>query len=965
MPYSPSKYYAIAKFYSSTEYTMSTIASTGTDTDIVEVGPGSTMFGRGVMAKKLYTDGLYLGTEEANDISHDYTDGSSHKLPSSYALLSATQIFLEQLGKIDPNNNFLLDNTTITLPLVDQSFIETSDDWNIAGWTMADGYISFVAGDDYPVTNYIEIAPEVITFTGTYFLRVSVPRLDSGKIVMYDHSNTVIGEIDTFGDHPFEITVTNPDVQRIRFVAEGVFPGEVVTISSIWFHRVTPRLKEYLKFLFLHAGGVGVSPEALADAIAQSQTYMQSIIDSVTQPILDDLLYHLSNFDNPHKITPEAIDAARKDHVHAPESIGAADREHTHSPDECGAAPLDHTHTPESIGAARLEHTHTPAECGAAPENHSHIPEDIGAADRVHTHVPEDIGAADRVHTHEEYLTEDETNAVVVRVVSEVMETAGILTPKMLVPMTIAQFPSGSLPDMMEDSSISPPICPIVFPYIVHRTKGPYDYFEGVASTNVQPATGHPIEYAFKKHLTEDDTIANVAAFESSLEDLDEWVLVEYYFHTKRSISGYTFRKDTTNVVQGVPTSWFLNVDGTPVRDTGDEFLNWYSAQTVTDTFGTPVTGRRFSFVIKKVHLDSNNLWGIGIDFVFSDVEDGKIAISLQSKIAASIREGIALTTIQNVPSFDPGISEENTPLYLSMDIDTETSSATFVVSPMRAEFSEFKKGIAGLMGRFSGKTNIHWGTVQTTSEEAAHLVENLYGEDSKYFRTEDGVTSVVIRHDFVTPQKMCGHRLVFSEEILNSNYVPDGWKFEIVYSDNSRAILEEVSNYYPSRLDGTSKQPWWITTYEIAEEDVIAFELTLTASKGQPAIGLWKFIPMFDGDFYNIRTCEMFPDARFPFGKLEYVKSFDGTWEGFVHNGVTLGNGCHVPIDGFNVQSSSYTIHDVPNPFNTREIDFSLYTYAVDGYSPAAQVEQISEDSIRVVTMAPGRYSLRISRIW
>lgn len=909
-------------------------------------GPGATLSGSGLRALKVFTDGIVLGDVEARQITHDPTVDEIYSLPSSYALAQAISYLSTELQKIDPDNNFFKDNSVITLALSSLAFDINDDDWEIMNWTIADSLASYTA-ETFTVDNFIQIPNRKFTSPGRYFVHVKIPRLDSGKLCVYDHSDTKITEIVTYGAESFDFDVTNIDIQTLRFVAEDVFPGELIVVESIWVHKVTARLYEYLQYLFRSGGGTGVTQEQLAQAIAESQSNVQVLINTLIAPVVDAMQMHLQE-DNPHGITPAQIGAALTVHTHTPVECGAAPTVHNHTPEECDAAAIDHTHSPESIGAAPLVHTHTPESIGAAPE--------------VHLHSPEECGAAPTDHDHEQYVTEDAVQNLITTTVTDMISDLDVTT-KIFVPMTVAECAVGSLPDQMEESSLSAPICPILFPYIVHRTNDAYDYFEGVASTNILPLETNPIQYAFKKHLTEEDYTANVAAFSSTVEDLSPYVLIEYYFHTQRSISGYTFFKDLTNVIEGVPTAWDLVVDGRLIQSFED--LSWYSTENfVTDTLTEPVVGRRFSFIIKKAHITTANNWGARIEFSFDDVPTNSIAINSLISLVTASEFGTSLQYVTQVPSFDPGITEENTPLYLSLITDTENMDAQFSVSPMRTEYSEYQRGVDGLMNRFTSKTNYHWGEVSVTSEDPSHLVENLYSDGSEYWKTVDGVKFATISHEFVTPQTLIGHTFVFSDIIADANLIPDEWEFTVTDVNDTVYVIDSVTSYYPSRFGGASKQVRW-NKRNYAITNVKSFELSLVGTRDQPAIGLWKLIPWFKGDHYNIRTGVMTPENKFPFGRLDFVKSFDNSWNGFVHSGVVLGDYCHVPIDGFRIQPGGIVTHEIPNPFNTREIDFELYSYSVPGSVANAQVDSITPDSIKVYTMASGRYSIRISRIW
>lgn len=926
---------------------------------------GAAISGDGMTASKVDTAELVIGSAAAvTSVAVDEVEGIPSELVGGSAFKKQMQKVHESIRDIDPDNNFFRDNTVITLPLLPQSFAEGVLGWTLVNWKIVDGQAFFTGTNNLHEPNYLQMDSSVFNSPGYYFLHINVPRLDSGALKLYDAGGNELFAITEYGTKSFEIFVADPTIASYKLIADGVYPDEVLCVGSVSLHRVTPRLKEYLTYIFSGEGNIGVSREELTAAIRESNRLTAEFIANQITPIRETLEVHLQS-SNPHNVTWEMIGAAAANHTHQIEDFGGAPLHHTHTPEECGSAPIEHSHTPEQCGAAPVNHGHTATEVGASPYDHTHSPESIGAAKDVHTHSLEDLGAAAKLHVHDEYTTDQEADVIARAAAYEILAAAIERTAPMVAPITLASAPAGSLPDKMEDSSLSHPVTPIILPYIVHRSSGHYDYFEGAAATNVATLDGHPIQYAFKKHLTPADMTANVAAFYSATEELQDYVLIEYFFHTVRKIDAYTFFKDSTGAIGGVPTEWMLMVDGVPVRETAGEHLAWYTETSVTDVLNQPVTGRRFSFVVKRVHRDSNGHWGVRVEFSFADVAAGKMAISSPITFIGAHSDGVKLVYIDRVPEIDPGLTEKNTPLYVYVDYTNEAEPA-FKLSPLRPEYSNVKKGVPGLIGKFEGKINQYWGQLSVTSENPAHLVENIYGDDEGYFRSAGGVTDATIVHLFNEPIDICGHRLVFSKDTLDEKIVPDKWTLKMFKSDNTEILVESVESYCPARGNGDGEQTWWIQDYDLIYKDIVRVELKLYGTRNQIALGLWKFILMFDSVHFNIRMCLLSPETMFPLGRLEYTTNHDKSWAGMIHSGLVLGDSCHLPIDHFNPQPSGIRVHTIPNPFGTKDIDYTVFALEIPGQQqPLGNVEQITDEYIRFISMGPGRYSLRISRNW
>jgi len=924
---------------------------------------GSSLTSSGVVAKKTFTEELVIGSDTVNDISHEYTDAGVHSVPSSKALSDGLNYLDEEVKKIDPNNNFFKDNTVITLPLIDMTFDDDSD-WQILNWLIHDGAVSFT-GKSFTVQNFVGIPSDVIPFVGHYFILIDIPRLDSGKIVLYDDNGDILKTFTEYGKFSIEIYVPNADIASYKFVAEGVFPGEVVTINSVLFSRITPRLREYMNYLF--AGGSGeLTYDQVVQLINQSVVNLMNNINSRFVPIEDDLHEHKFNTNNPHQVTREQIGAASSSHTHHLASLGAAPIIHSHEPEECGASPLAHTHFPSQCGAAPEVHTHTADECGAAAVEHTHTPMECGAAPVEHTHTPISLGAADLIHTHEEYVT----TANVEQIVSTAIIESTVESIKTLLPLVITTIPTGLLPLGYEDSNFSVPVYHVKFPYLIHESNSDYDPCDGIAVTNIDTLGGHPIQYAFKKHLTLEDYTINVAAFYSDVDILTKKVLIEYQFHQPRTIDKFTLFKDITGVVGGVPTIIDLYVDGEFIvqvvgEDTSVGYVPWVDISSSLETILPEVTtGKTFSFVVNKVYRDINAHWGTRIEFGFTDSVENTLNFDHQIVINPVGLNGTQSRLISSIESLilnsDP---EPNTELYVNLKA-TEQDGVIFTnfdTSYFPMEFGDTEKGINFFTDKFRGKLHPYFGNLVTTNESVLYPCESLYSDDLSYWKTTDGVVDALFTHTFMANYEFVGYKLIFVEDLA-----PDKWSISVVYEDDTTEIIHNVQNFMVPKLPNSARQVTFVSGSIALTQKIKAISLRIQGTQEQSTLGVHQFIPLFRSNFYDIYKNEITSPELFPFGRLRVIESYDQSWKGYKHEGLTLGNYCHIPIQGMSLQPDEMIVHRISNPFNTKMLDFSIFTYPdTNALSPYAVITSVNEEVITITTMAAGRYSLGIKRLW
>lgn len=929
---------------------------------------GASLTSSGVVAKKTYTDELVIGADRINDISHEYEDASVNSVPSSKALHDGLDRLDQEVKKIDPNNNFYRDNTVITLPLIAMTF-DTDSDWEILNWIANEGSVFFV-GQTYTLQNFVGIPTEVIPFEGYYFILIDIPRLDSGKIVLYDDGGNVLKTFTEYGKFPVEVHVSNPDIAEFKFVAEGVFPGEVVTINSVLFSRITPRLREYMNYLF--SGGSGeLTYSEVMQLINQSATNITNTFNNRIVPIEENLDDHLLNMSNPHGVTKEQIGAASISHSHTPASIGAAAVIHGHEAEDCNAAPVVHTHNPNECGAAPVVHTHTPAECGSAAEEHTHSPEECGAAPMTHYHTAVEVGASPSNHTHSQYATESMVTNLVNAAVTEI--TVGSI--RTLEPMTILSAPLGLLPVGFESVNFSKPVGHIKFPYLIHESNSDYDLHDGLVLSNIDALPDHPVQYAFKKHLTNEDYAINVAAFHSTETEMSQKVFVEYRFHQDRTIDKFTIFRDLTNAIGGVPTLFDLYVDNVFIasvigEDTTSGYTYWAQTNTSLETvLSNPVTGRNFTFVISKVYVDSNSFWGMRVEFSFADADPLTLEYHSEINIASVGSTGTQFKTVTSInPVNLPVDPDIKTPIYVNLNFtETETGFVTHLTtSHLAPEFGESSNGVQLFANTFSGKIHPDFGTLSATSEDPTNVLENIYSTTSNYWKSIDGIVDATISHEFLNSYDFIGYSLKFSNQMFINRHIPDQWILTVTYSDDTTEIANSVSNFFPYKPKDTDKPIIYLSNKLTLLQDIKKLELHLIGNQGQTSLAVQEFIPLFRSNFYHVYKNMIDDPSKFPFGKLRVLESYDHTWKGYKHEGLVTGNNCHIPIDGMRLQPNYPVTHTLVNPFHTKLIDLSVFTYAsASALAPKADVIEVTEEVIKVMTYSPGQYSLSIKRKW
>lgn len=489
------------------------------------------------------------------------------------------------------------------------------------------------------VTDNKDYVLSTITDTGIYYVEVKIQNSNTG----IDLSNPI---------SPYDATAT--DAHTIIFEARDVAYGQSIRINSIGVYRVTDRIRHYLTYYLQNNDNLELFKKEIRTIVTELENDLAKYEKTVNK-VDNELTGHL-NDPNAHSelLTLDALGAAAKKHTHTyagKELIGVAPEIHTHVASECGAANEVHDHSDlyytkketynkivETIGeldttsGSVLEHINdvsnlafvtrgnphgtTYNEVGAAPKVHNHddlyvhpnqvtelVAEAVDSlnnayskqfeehlqANNPHGITPNKIGAALAEHEHQQYIDEEQAKNVIFSTVQELLGelNTGSSGSGSIAPMAILQYTYGKYPDgdIKPASILTRPITPVIFPYIYHTDKSYYDYHSGIARTNTNTYNNnYKIQYAFNQN-------SRGCAFSATPSQVSP-VLVEYEFHHRRRIIGYTIRSgyslfENTNASRAVAT-FNIYADGKLVSSHNNATITSSSASLYEYVFRLP-----------------------------------------------------------------------------------------------------------------------------------------------------------------------------------------------------------------------------------------------------------------------------------------------------------------------------------------------------------------------------------------
>ena len=266
-----------------------------------------------VDTKRVNTDDLVINSQDIIGVSHDYTDNSSKRLSSAYAVYSAKHSVNTDIQ----NFKSRLDNLSITPIISDEivpSYFAEDSAWQIvSGWRYLSGQ-AYYRNDSVAVENNqatLRLSQNVFYAPGTYFIRIEVSQLDSGSLSIKDYTGTEILPImDESGIYHTDIDIQYPEVYYLELTAHRVDSGGVITIPRIYIYRVEDRVQFYFNYLAeLFVAGDESGLASMDWVTRQIVTSTSEAMATTTSSIqhLDEMVSQHFTATNPHHVTAEQI----------------------------------------------------------------------------------------------------------------------------------------------------------------------------------------------------------------------------------------------------------------------------------------------------------------------------------------------------------------------------------------------------------------------------------------------------------------------------------------------------------------------------------------------------------------------------------------------------------------------------------------------------------------------------------
>lgn len=948
----------------------------------------------------IVTDKLNLGGVPVTGVSLDPADTSPMELTTSKALNDSVKGVQRQIQKIDPNNNLFIDNSVVTLPLINNTV--NAEDWEAYLWTITENTCVTYKGDKgNNKINYLLLKTRPFSRAGKHYASIDILNLDSGKLEIYNQDNELLATAIVTGTLRFEFNIADPSTASLYITARDVITNEFIVIGTINIYFITPRIQDYLNYFFQHVttGGSSFASEDYVDRkLAQlTDTFNDKIAALPDINVLSQCVNHMKDTTtNVHRVSWQ----------------------------QTGAAALDHKHTLAELGAAAVNHTHTATEVGAAAILHTHTPASIGAADQYHTHTVSEIGAAPLIHEHSQYVTKDEFNGT----------GTGSTVPATISKMAIIGRNESRMPMTFLSNGVVE--SPLIESYrLIHTTEDVFDAASGVIFSNTPRVGDNQLYKAclFRKYGTAD----TVAAFGNTPSTTSP-TTIAYKLFSRRAIRSYTITRSSDVTNCGYPTSWDVYDGDTKIESQTVTWADGEFSKTFDITAYT-TTIRQITFKFTSAILVVGK-WGVHFDLLMEDPAIHPLVTILGSgrKATCCNSDGAIQPVALSNEVLTSGTDSFNEGDDIWIYVQKTDSAVTYNYSRVPPEYGYARKG-SPLFADFKTFTNsTRLGTVAADNAPASGTPEDIYNRpypfefiqdpatenalisaDTTRIITAVGTKSITITHDNIPNMTLSSWQLFNYNKDVVADVVPS--LVRVAYTrktinyptyGTSNQTVPTTDEYGNAVTNGSIDNTTGVLTYTATNPDVtidrvytdennelsfyddsnsftyrkpitaiIKLVYTFVNNGTGDHVAISGFQPYFTDDFYDISSNVMYDkiggniSGRMYLGKCKFFKHADGSLvaipssvQSSTHNIV------YFPISS---DTDNKTM-DILNPFFSTHIDVqvinnNMYNYlsGISGSSltklgvvPTVCIKDVTPDKIRLILQS-GIIGIQIKRLW
>lgn len=382
--------------------------------------PSSTMTPVATTTPSVYsttveTDKFTLNNYTVDGITDDISSADPTKLLTAYGVYKELGDIYKAIAELTSKVEHIEVLPVLSDPMLPTNFV--GNDWFLYGWYLDNGKAVYLSkGESNTDDNQVKIKTDAITEKGNYYLHIVVDRIDSGKLIVKDENENVLGSTTVVGNFQLTIPIEDNSISYIKFEAVDVAKDGIIELGYAGLHHVKNAFEEYITFTAetILSGGSGfvtkdVLEKGLASILAESKQYTNDVAGNTAELVST----HLAAT-NPHDITPEMIGAALEQHYHDQYAlkvdVNTSIEELRQSLSNLINQKVQDAITESGNNATKLINNHindknnphetTPEKIGAALKVHSHDYSDgslTGVAAAKHTHVTNDIAGVDEV----------------------------------------------------------------------------------------------------------------------------------------------------------------------------------------------------------------------------------------------------------------------------------------------------------------------------------------------------------------------------------------------------------------------------------------------------------------------------------------------------------------------------------------------------------------------------------------
>jgi hypothetical protein len=237
--------------------------------------------------------------------------------------------------------------------------------------------------------------------------------------------------------------------------------------------------------------------------------------------------------------------------------------------------------------------------------------------------------------------------------------------------------------------------------------------------------------------------------------------------------------------------------------------------------------------------------------------------------------------------------------------------------------------------------------------------INDLYKDSLISFTTKEGISSLIIKHNFTRELSLKKMTLVFKRNEIDQ--VPNSIDLKTTDINGNISNVLNINNYLP---EINSDSTYIELDLIVSDINLTNYVLTLGTNDDNGSISVNQIRMIFNSSYYNINRYKWDDHLNKKYIGVIYKRN-NGSND---IKSYAVGDVTCLPVNGMNLTENNMR-YEIVNPFGTTILDTEIIDLTPVGgggiLNSSAYIENIFEDKIVIYSVTKGRYAVHVSRNW